>query len=215
MYTPKDFRVDDLAECQQLMAQFPFATLVTPTPDGLVATHLPLYLEPQHGPCGTLYGHVSRANLQWQRSDSESEALAIFAGLDSYISPSWYAAKQQTGRVVPTWNYTAVHVYGKPRFFDDPAQLRTVVTHLTERHEQTMPTPWQVADAPESYVEAQLKAIIGVELPIARLEAKRKYNQNRSAEDRAGVIAGLRASDDPAKAAVASLMQQLDDRRQR
>jgi transcriptional regulator len=213
MYTPKDFRVDDLAILHADMRQNTLAALISITPTGLVATHLPILLDEHHGPNGTILGHVSRANLQWQQSDPTAEALIIFTGPDTYVTPSWYPAKQETGRVVPTWNYAAIHVYGKLTFFEDPERLRDIVTRLTNQHEASFPQPWQVTDAPPNFIDSQLKAIVGFELPILRIEGKRKFNQNRSAEDRAGVINGLRTLNDPRKTEVADLMQQIESKR--
>lgn len=145
-----------------------------------------------------LYGHVARANPQW-KTPPIGEALVLFAGADAYITPSWYAAKAEHGKVVPTWNYEAVHAYGTAEFFDDPARLRDAVTRLTALYEAPRAAPWAVSDAPEAFVAAQMRGIVGVRLPISRIEGKRKMSQNRSEADRAGVAAGLaesgRASD--------------------
>ena len=213
MYTPKDFRVEDLAILHADMRQNALATLISITSNGLVATHLPILLDEHRGPNGTILGHVSRANLQWKQSDPTAKALIIFTGPDTYVTPSWYPAKQETGRVVPTWNYAAIHAYGKLTFFEDPERLRDIVTRLTNQHEAAFPKPWQVTDAPPNYIDSQLKAIVGFELPILRIEGKRKFNQNRSAEDRAGVINGLRALNDPRKTEVADLMQEIESKR--
>ena len=210
MYTPKAFAVTDLPQLQAAMQQGELATLVTITSHGLVATHLPLMLDVTRGEYGTLTGHVSRANAQWRESDPEAEALVIFLGLDTYVTPNWYAAKQETGRVVPTWNYAAIHAYGRVTFFEDTERLRTVVTELTRRHEVAFPAPWQVTDAPAVYIDSQLKAIVGFELPISRLEGKQKFNQNRSVEDRRGVIEGLNQQ---GKTEVAELMEEIESRR--
>ena len=210
MYTPKAFEVTDLAQLQAAMQQSELATLVTITSQGLVATHLPLMLDVTQGEYGTLTGHVSRANTQWRDSEQEVEALVIFLGLDTYVTPNWYAAKQETGRVVPTWNYAAIHAYGRVTFFEDTERLRTVVTELTRRHEAAFPAPWQVTDAPAVYIDSQLKAIVGFELRISRLEGKQKFNQNRSAEDRRGVIDGLNQL---CKTEVAELMEEIEARR--
>jgi transcriptional regulator len=213
MYTPKAFEVNDLALLQAAMKQSELATLVTTTTRGLVATHLPLMLDATRGPYGTLTGHVSRANLQWKESDPSTEGLIIFLGPDAYVTPNWYPAKQETGRVVPTWNYAAIHAYGYPTFFEDTERLRVIVTELTRKHEASFPAPWQVSDAPAVYIDSQLKAIIGFEFPILRLEGKQKFNQNRSAEDRAGVVSGLRALGDERKTQVAEFMQEIESRR--
>src|ERR1700761_919275 len=213
MYTPKAFEVTDLALLHSAMKQSELATLVTMTNHGLVATHLPLLLDETRGEYGTLTGHVSRANAQWRESDPKSEALIIFLGLDTYVSPSWYPAKQETGRVVPTWNYAAIHAYGRLTFFEDAERLRTVVTELTKRHEASFPAPWKVTDAPATYIDSQLKASVGLECQITRLEGKQKFNQNRSAEDRLGVIEGLLELQEERKRQVAELMEGLESGR--
>lgn len=208
MYTPKAFAVDDPEVLHAQMRGISLATLVTMTSSGLRATHLPLLLDEGAGPFGRLLGHVSRANAQWRESVSDVDALAIFTGPDAYVSPSWYPAKKQGGRVVPTWNYAAIHAYGPIAFFEDPERLRSLVTRLTEKHEQGRPAPWRVSDAPAEYVEAQLKAIVGFSLPIRRLEGKHKLNQNRSLEDMQGVVEGLRALGGEKNLETARLMEQ-------
>jgi transcriptional regulator len=213
MYTPKAFEVTDLPMLHAAMKQSELATLVTNTTHGLVATHLPLMLDATRGEYGTLTGHVSRANVQWRESDPEAEALIIFLGLDAYVSPNWYPAKQETGRVVPTWNYAAIHAYGRVSFFEDAERLRTVVTELTKKHEASFAAPWQVTDAPAAYIDSQLKAIVGFECQITHLEGKQKFNQNRSVEDRLGVIEGLLELQDERKRQVAELMEGLESQR--
>ena len=212
MYTPKDFLDDDLPTLHADMQRNSFAALVSLTSAGLVATHLPVLLDPDRGPLGTILGHVSRANLQWQQTDPATETLLIFSGPDTYVTPNWYPSKQETHRVVPTWNYAAIHAYGTLTFFDDPERLRHIVTRLTNLHESTFPTPGKVTDAPAIYIDSQLKAIIGFELPISRIEGKRKFNQNRSTTDQTGVIQGLRSLNDPTKSAVADFMQALTEK---
>jgi len=212
MYTPKAFEVTDLPMLHAAMKQSELATLVTITANGLVATHLPLLLDETRGALGTLTGHVSRANVQWRETDRDAEALIIFLGLDSYVTPNWYPAKKESGRVVPTWNYAAIHAYGRITFIEDPEWLRTMVTDLTKKHEASFPAPWQVSDAPAVYIDSQLKAIVGFEFQILRLEGKQKFNQNRSVEDRLGVIQGLRALEDERKTQVAELMEGIESR---
>jgi transcriptional regulator len=212
MYTPKAFEVTDLPMLHAAMKQSELATLVTITANGLVATHLPLLLDETRGAYGTLTGHVSRANVQWRETDPDAEALIIFLGLDSYVTPNWYPAKKETGRVVPTWNYAAIHAYGRITFIEDPEWLRTMVTDLTKKHEASFPAPWQVSDAPAVYIDSQLKAIVGFEFQILRLEGKQKFNQNRSVEDRLGVIQGLRELEDERKTQVAELMEGIESR---
>ena len=205
MYVPPAFREADLPSLQAALRDVRLANLVTATDEGLIATPLPLFLVPEEGPYGTLYGHLARANPQAQRAPI-GEALALFAGPDAYVSPSWYASKQEHGKVVPTWNYVAVHAYGPAEFFDDADRLLDVVTRLTAMHEGDHAKPWAVADAPEAFIRSQLKGIVGLRLPITRLDGKRKMSQNRSPADRAGVAAGLAASDRAADRAVAGLI---------
>ncbi|MBR7211258.1 FMN-binding negative transcriptional regulator [Pseudomonas sp. B2021] len=196
MYTPRAFALDDLPEIQQLIQHTRLAQLVTVGENGLQASHLPLLLNPDEGPNGTLYGHLAKANPQWRELQNGSEALVIFAGAEAYISPAFYPAKAEHGKVVPTWNYIAVHAYGKPEVFSDAEHLLKVVTALTDRHESGRAQPWRVSDAPADYIDGMLKAIVGFALPIERLVGKRKLSQNRSAADMAGVRDGLAASAD-------------------
>lgn len=196
MYTPRAFALDDLPEIQQLIQHTRLAQLITLGENGLQASHLPLLLNPDEGPNGTLYGHLAKANPQWRELQNGSEALVIFAGADAYISPAFYPAKAEHGKVVPTWNYIAVHAYGTPAVFSDAERLLKVVTALTDRHESGRAQPWRVSDAPADYIDGMLKAIVGFALPIERLVGKRKLSQNRSAADMAGVRDGLAASAD-------------------
>jgi transcriptional regulator len=194
MYTPPAFREDDPATLARMVREARLATLVTATAEGLIATPLPLFLDDTEGEHGTLYGHVARANRQWSLPPL-GEALAIFQGPDAYVSPGWYATKREHGKVVPTWNYAAVHAYGPAEFFDDRGRLRDVVTRLTDLYEMPRAEPWAVTDAPDAFIDAQLKGIVGLRLPIARIEGKVKMSQNRPAADRTGVAAGLAESD--------------------
>jgi transcriptional regulator len=178
---------------------------ITATADGLIGTPLPMILNETEGPHGTLYGHVARANPQWKRVPI-GDAMAVFMGPDAYVTPSWYATKRQTGKVVPTWNYVAVHAYGPVEFFEDADRLLDVVTRLTKLHESARPDPWVVTDAPKEFIQSQLRGIVGLRMPITRVDGKRKMSQNRSAEDRAGVVNGLAASDSAVDRAVANLI---------
>lgn len=195
LYIPSAFRETDLPFIHQTMRAAGLANLVTASVAGLVCTPLPLFLDEHEGEKGTLYGHVAKANPQW-RDVSVEEALAIFMGPDAYVTPSWYESKGQDGKVVPTWNYVAVHAYGPVEFFEDADRLLDVVTRLTNFHEASRPRPWTVSDAPCDFVQAQLRGIVGVRLPITRIDAKRKMSQNRIAEDRANVKEGLSRSAD-------------------
>ncbi|HWB21489.1 MAG TPA: FMN-binding negative transcriptional regulator [Gaiellaceae bacterium] len=186
MYTPAHFAVDDETRAA-FLAGIEVADLVTTTDDGLVATFLPLIFDAERG---SLLGHVARKNDQWKRP-AHGEALVIAHGEDAYVSPSWYATKQEHGRVVPTWDYTTAHVYGQLEIHDDPAWVDRLVRRLTERHESRRAKPWSVDDAPPAFHEGQLRAIVGIELHVTRVEAKFKLSQNRSAADLDGVVAGL------------------------
>jgi transcriptional regulator len=205
MYTPAHFNEGDPSALRDIIRSASLANLVTFGPSGLIATPLPLLLDESEGAGGVLYGHVARANPQW-REGSGSEAMAIFMGQDAYVTPSWYASKKRDGKVVPTWNYLAVHAYGPAEFFDDADRLLEVVTRLTNRQEQLRAAPWAVSDAPEPFIRAQLRGIVGLRMPITRLEGKRKMSQNRNPEDRAGVKDGLAGSDSAADRAVAPLI---------
>jgi transcriptional regulator len=195
MYNPPLFKEDRIEVLHDAMRRTGLATLVTQTDGGLIASHVPLLLDPEPAPYGTLIGHLARPNPQAR--GAIGEGLAIFQGLDAYITPSWYATKRQNGKVVPTWNYVAIHAYGAVEFFNDPERLRDVVTRLTERQEAPRAQPWAVSDAPPDFVDGMLKGIVGFAMPITRLEGKWKMSQNRPAEDRAGVVAGLGAEQRP------------------
>jgi transcriptional regulator len=206
MYTPRSFAIDDLQQMQQHMLDTRLAMVVTHGAQGLQASHLPLLLRPDQGPNGTLYGHFARANPQWKELQEGAEALVIFAGADAYVSPGFYPGKAEHGKVVPTWNYVAVHAYGTAQVITDAEPLLDLVSALTDRHEAGRAQPWKVADAPADYIDGMLKAIVGFALPIQRLEGKRKLSQNRSSADMAGVREGLAASPDAQDRALAHLM---------
>ena len=207
MYTPSNFAINDLPELQQQILGTRLAVLVTHGEEGLQASHLPLLLRPDQGPNGTLYGHFARANPQWKALQDGAQALVIFAGAEAYVSPGFYPSKAEHGKVVPTWNYVAVHAYGTAEVFTDADRLRDLVSALTDRHEAGRNNPWKVADAPADYIDGMLKAIVGFALPIERLEGKRKLSQNRSTADIAGVREGLAASPDAHDQALAHLMR--------
>lgn len=191
MYQPAMFKQDDVERLHRCIRDSGLATLATQTPDGLIASHVPMLLDPLPAPYGTLIGHLARPNPQAR--GAIGDALAIFQGPDAYITPAWYATKRATGKVVPTWNYVAVHAYGPVEFFDDAARLLDVVTRLTERQESRRSAAWAVSDAPADFIRDMLNGIVGFAIPVSRLEGKWKMSQNRSAEDRAGVVAGLAA----------------------
>jgi transcriptional regulator len=200
MYIPTHFAADDAA-VHELLAKHGAADLITLTADGMLATMLPFIYEPTAGEQGTLYGHVARNNDQWRKA-ALGESLVIIRGPDAYVSPSWYAAKAENGRVVPTWNYVTAHVYGQLIVHDNPAWVEDIVRRLTAKHEAArltapgQPPAWSVDDAPRAFIEGQLRAIVGLELQITRIEAKAKLSQNRPVGDVAGIVAGLSARGD-------------------
>jgi transcriptional regulator len=189
MYTPAHFAADPDA-VRALLARPAAANLVTMTSQGLLATLIPFVFDPSVGEHGALLGHLARNNAQWSEPPI-GESLVLIQGADAYISPSWYASKAEHGRVVPTWNYSTAHVYGNLVVHDDPAWLDSLVRRLTDLHEAGSERPWSVDDAPERFIAGQLRAIVGVELRITRIEAKTKLSQNRSDADVDGVVAGL------------------------
>lgn len=207
MYCPSAFRQDDLATLHQQIQASGLALLSSAGEQGLQASHLPLLLEPHEGEFGTLYGHFARANPHWRDLATGAEALVVFSGADGYVHPGWYPAKAEHGKVVPTWNYIAVHAWGQAEVFDDPERLLRLVSRLSDRHEQGRARPWAVSDAPRAYIDAMLRAIVGFALPIRRIEGKWKLSQNRSAGDQAGVRAGLAES---ARASDRELAQQMN-----
>jgi transcriptional regulator len=194
MYTPPAFIVDDTSQLYEMMRQCRLANFITATSAGPMATLLPMLLDEKEGENGTLYGHLARPNPQWQ-ADVVGHGLALFVGPDAYVTPSWYASKAEHGKVVPTWNYTAVQASGPVEFFDDAEQLLNLVTRLTDIHEGTRQSSWAVSDAPQAYIKAQLRGIVGLRIPIASLQGKRKMSQNRPEADRRGVKQGLAMSD--------------------
>jgi transcriptional regulator len=211
MYVPAHFRDDDRDRLIAFIRASGLATLVTATAEGPFATPLPLLFDEHEGEFGTLYGHLARANPHW-RMPAIGHALVIFHGPDAYVSPSWYPSKQDHGKVVPTWNYVMVQALGPVEFFDDAERLRDIVTRLTERHEAGRAEPWRVADAPADFVRAQLRAIVGVRLPIVRLLGKRKLSQNRSPADRLGVAEALATSVREGERAISRLILEASGR---
>jgi len=202
MYVPEQFAEHRLPVLHQAMASVGLANLITTGPKGIIATPLPLMLDPEAGPYGTLIGHLARANPQWHKTDTVVQALAIFMGPDAYISPSYYATKRETGKVVPTWNYVTIHAYGTITFSDDTEELLQIVTRLTASHEAGRAAPWAVSDAPPAFTQSQLKGIVALRMPIERLQGKWKMSQNRNAQDQSGVIEGLHADGEQNVAAI-------------
>ena len=203
MYNPTAFRVDDPQRLHALMRDHPLATLVTRDAGAPAASHLPLLLVAD-GERVVLRGHVARANPLWRQAGDGCPALAVFHGPQAYVSPGWYPTKRDDPRVVPTWNYAVVHAHGSLRAIDDPGWLHDLVTALTGIHEASRPEPWAVSDAPDDYVAKMLRAVVGLELVVERLEGKWKMSQNRADVDREGVVAGLHAEGGAGGTAVAA-----------
>jgi transcriptional regulator len=195
MYIPAAFAEDQIPALHDAIRAFGFATVVSQTADGMIASHLPLMVEPDPAPFGKLIGHFARANPH--PKNAVHETLAIFLGPQGYITPQYYPTKRQTAKVVPTWNYTAIHAYGTMRLIDDRDGKLDIVTRLTQHHEGKTASPWQVSDAPADFIDVMLKSIVGFEMILTRLEGKWKMSQNRPEADRIGVIEGLRADGQP------------------
>jgi transcriptional regulator len=191
MYQPDHFRTDDIAQMHALMRARPFATLVSAGASGLFASHLPTVLKDE-GEHGVIECHLARPNPHWKDLAECDEALMIFAGPEGYITPNWYASKAEHGKVVPTWNFAVVHAYGRPQVMTDKDWLLNHVTELSAQQERGEDRPWRPSDAPERYIEVMLRGIVGFRFPIARVEGKWKFSQNRDMQDRAGVVEGLR-----------------------
>ena len=207
MYTPRPFREERIDVLHQAMVEIGAATIVGNAPEGLTATHAPIFLDPGPAPFGTLRCHFARANPQLNSFDSGQEVLIIFQGPQGYVSPSMYPSKQVTGEVVPTWNYVAIHARGAPSTFDDPGRLREHLTELTRHFESARTVPWKVDDAPADYIDRMCKAIVGVEIKLTGIEGKWKMSQNRSDADRLGVIAGFLSQGGGGRSAIAALVE--------
>ena len=214
MYQPPHFREDRLEIQHALIGAHPLGLLVTSGRTGLLANPIPFVLDPSASPLGTLKAHLSRANAQWRDFDPDREALVVFQGPEAYITPSWYEAKREHGKVVPTWNYAMVQAYGRIRIKDDPEWLLRQISAMTARQESARLEPWAVGDAPASFVAAQIKGIVGIEIEISRIEGKWKVSQNRSEADRRGVAAGLRLAEDDASREMAELVEARGAERQ-
>ncbi|WGF88750.1 FMN-binding negative transcriptional regulator [Marinivivus vitaminiproducens] len=200
MYQPPAFREDRIEVQHDLIRRHPLGLLITAGPSGLVANPVPFLVDAEAADKGVLRAHLAKANGQWRDLEAVAECLVVFQGPQDYVTPSWYATKRETGKVVPTWNYATVHAWGRPRVIPDPAWLRRQIADLTEAQERLRTEPWAVADAPPAFVDAQLKGIVGIEIAIERIEGKWKVSQNRPEADRAGVHAGFRASGEPGEA---------------
>jgi transcriptional regulator len=208
MYIPRHNAENRIPVMHALMVSAPFATLVTLGSSGLFASHIPMVLEHDGSPFGTLRAHISRANTQWRDLLTNVDALAIFAGPHHYISPNWYPETREHGKEVPTWNYVVVHAYGPLKVIQDKDWLRKNVQRLTDIHEAASPTPWKVNHAPAEFIDSLLHGIVGLEVPIQRLEGKWKVSQNRTERERNGVIDGLRQLDTPESLAMKALVEE-------
>ena len=206
MYEVEHFAQSDNSTLASYMDENPFGALVVCTPEGPSVDHLPMEFDPTLGSHGRLLGHIARSNPLGQRFPS-GPALAIFSAHHGYVSPDWYASKADDPRVVPTWNYAAVHVSGSLSFFEEPKRIHSLLNRLTERFEAARDTPWKTADAPPEFIEKMLRGIVGFELSIERIVGKWKLSQNRSEADQQGVCEGLRREGGPAGAVLADLME--------
>ncbi len=207
MYQPPAFREDRIEIQHALIRKHPLGLLITAGPAGLLANPFPFLIDAGGTEKGTLRLHMARANPQWRELESIEECLVVFQGPQDYVTPSWYATKRETGKVMPTWNYATVHAWGRPRVMNDDAWLRRQIEDLTASRENLRAEPWAVGDAPEDFVAMQMRAIVGVEIPISRIEGKWKMSQNRPEADRAGVIAGFR---EMGRDAIAALVAERD-----
>lgn len=209
MYLPSHFEESRVEVLHDLIRAHPFATLVTLSSGGINANHIPLHLSQEPGRFGTLRGHVARANPMWSDLVQDVEALAIFQGPESYITPSWYPTKREHGKVVPTWNYVVVHAYGSLRVIDDPAWLRSQLEALTAQHEASFSDPWSISDAPREFTDRLIGAIVGIELVITRLTGKWKVSQNQPARNQAGVVSGLKERGSRGASEMAALVEEV------
>lgn len=207
MYVPTHFKEDDVCKLQQYIRDYGFGLLVVADGDGVEANHVPFYLSvSEEGSLGCLHCHLARSNPVWQRLLAGARVLAVFQGPDAYISPSWYKTKAETGKVVPTWNYLAVHAEGSARMIEDPIWLQHHLRQLTDQHESTMRTPWSVDDAPTDFTERLMQAIVGVEVKIESLTGKLKASQNQPERNRAGVKAALEAGEGSSRPAMSKFI---------
>jgi transcriptional regulator len=210
MYTPPQFKVEDIGEAHALMRARPFAVLVTTGGDGLTATHLPTVLKTDGtSGLGRIECHLARPNQQWKTFSKDVDALMIFQGAEAYVRPGWYPSKTEHGKAVPTWNYAVVHACGRLEVVQDPAWLLAHVSDLSDQQEAPYATRWATSDAPESYMAVMARGIVGLRFEITRLEAKVKMSQNREDRDRAGVVEGLRERALGQDAEAATLVEKL------
>lgn len=208
MYVPKHHEESDISVLHSLIKSHPLATWVTQGHGDLLANHIPFLLDPTRGEFGTLVGHVAKANRVWQSFSPDINSVCVFQGAETYITPSWYPSKHAHGKAVPTWNYAVVHAHGLPRAIEDREWLLQHVSQLTDQHEAEQALPWKVSDAPQEFTDRLLQAIVGIEIPIAKLVGKWKVSQNRPEPDKLGVVAGLLARGDTQSKEMASLVNQ-------
>lgn len=207
MYVPNHFKEDDTEKLHQYIRDYGFGLLVIADDEGIEANHVPFHLSiDADGSLGTLQCHLARNNLVWQRIEDAGPVLAIFQGPDAYVSPSWYPSKAETGRVVPTWNYLAVHVEGSAHVIQDPVWLKKHLCQLTGQHERGRAQPWAVDDAPTDFTERLMQGIVGVEVKIEKLTGKLKASQNQPERNRAGVKAGLEGENSPSASAMSKFI---------
>ncbi len=211
MYRPRMFREQRVEVLHATMLEIGAAAVVGQGPEGLIASHVPIEIDPEPAPWGTIRCHFVRANPHAQSVADGQELLLIFQGPQGYVTPSWYPTKRETGKVVPTWNYVAIHAYGTATTFEDVGALRAHLGALTNRFEADAAVPWKIGDAPADYIDGMCRAIIGIEIRLTRIEGKWKVSQNRSRHDRLGVINGLRAQGDDAKLTMAELVEAAMD----
>jgi transcriptional regulator len=211
MYLPRKFREDRIEVLHAAMLEIGAAAIVGQGPDGPIASHVPIELDPEPAPWGTIRCHFVRSNPHAQSVADGRELLLIFQGPQGYITPSWYPTKRETGKVVPTWNYVAIHAYGTATTFEDVGALRAHLGALTNRFEASAAVPWEVDDAPRDFIDGNCRAIIGIEIPLSRIEGKWKLSQNRPRHDRLGVINGLRAEGGEAKLTMAEMVEAAMD----
>ncbi|CAI3938723.1 Predicted FMN-binding regulatory protein PaiB (PaiB) (PDB:2OL5) [Commensalibacter communis] len=207
MYIPEHFKENDLQLLHTAIKDIQVAHIITQHSYGVEASFVPLFLDTQQEEKGVLYGHIAKANTQWKEPLTNDEALVIFTGANHYITPSWYPAKQTHHKVVPTWNYVMVHVRGKIEFIQDPQELLSIVTKITDINEKRFNEPWHVQDAPTDYIQSMLKAIIGIRITITEIKGKYKLSQNYNEDTQQSIINGLQETKDNDGIKVAQLMQ--------
>lgn len=207
MYVSRHHELKDRDAIFGLMEAHPLGAWVCHTPSGLLANHVPFLLDRSRGPFGTLVGHVARANPVWRALGADTPSVVMFQGPQAYISPGWYPGKAEHGKVVPTWNYTVAHAHGTARAVDDRDWLLDMLNRLTDTHEAARPAPWRVGDAPADYIDRMLRAIVGIEMPVDRLEGKLKASQDEDLQDRIGTARALETDPRESAARMADLVK--------